>query len=83
MNKSLEKQQKANNEVISAQIMNPVPTLNARDIMRTEFPDVPWVVPGLIPPGPTLIASRPKLGKSWFCLNSFRKAALTSGPFGF
>jgi hypothetical protein len=45
-----------------------VPTLNARNLMATEFPDVPWVVPGLIPPGLTLIASRPKLGKSWLCL---------------
>lgn len=45
-----------------------VSTLTAREIVEIEFPDLPWVVPGLIPPGLTLLASRPKLGKSWFCL---------------
>jgi hypothetical protein len=45
-----------------------VPTLNARDIMETEFPNLPWVVPGIIPAGLTILASRPKLGKSWLSL---------------
>ena len=45
-----------------------IQTLSAREIMKTEFPDLPWVIPGLIPPGLTVLASRPKLGKSWFCL---------------
>jgi hypothetical protein len=45
-----------------------VPTLNAREIMGTEFPEPAWVVPGLIPGGVTILASSPKMGKSWLCL---------------
>jgi hypothetical protein len=44
------------------------PTLTAQDIMGSEFPNLPWIIPGLLPSGLTVLASRPKLGKSWLCL---------------
>ncbi len=43
-------------------------TLTAQQILNTEYPDLIWTVPGLIPEGLTILASRPKIGKSWLCL---------------
>ena len=42
---------------------------NAEELRRTRFPPVHYVVPGFIPEGVTLLASRPKLGKSWLVLD--------------
>lgn len=44
-------------------------TANAEDLRRTNFPPVNYVVPGVVPEGVTLLASRPKLGKSWLVLD--------------
>lgn len=49
--------------------LNSYHPVTAQEILRTEYPDLPWVVPGLIPVGLTLLASQPKMGKSWLCLN--------------
>jgi hypothetical protein len=37
----------------------------ARDLCDKKFPDIRYVIPGLLPEGVTLLVSRPKLGKSW------------------
>ena len=37
----------------------------ARDLCSKAFPPLKWVIPGLLPEGVTLLASRPKVGKSW------------------
>ena len=42
---------------------------SAEALRRTSFPPVNYVVPGVIPEGVTLLASRPKLGKSWLVLD--------------
>ena len=42
---------------------------SAEALRRTTFPPVNYVVPGVIPEGVTLLASRPKLGKSWLVLD--------------
>ena len=42
---------------------------SAEALRRTTFPPVHYVVPGVIPEGVTLLASRPKLGKSWLVLD--------------
>ena len=34
-----------------------------------EFPPLKWILPDLLPEGATLVASRPKLGKSWLVLD--------------
>jgi hypothetical protein len=42
---------------------------SAADIMRLEIPPLTYVVPALIAAGVTLLAGKPKLGKSWFALD--------------
>jgi DNA-binding Lrp family transcriptional regulator len=38
------------------------------DLLRKDFPEPKWAVPGLIPEGVSLIVGKPKVGKSWFVL---------------
>ncbi len=40
----------------------------AADLMSQEFADLRWALPGLIPEGGTILAGRPKTGKSWLTL---------------
>lgn len=40
----------------------------AKDILTTKFADPVWAIPNLIPAGLSILAGRPKLGKSWFGL---------------
>ncbi len=40
-------------------------TFTAADLMREDLPPVRWAVPGILPEGLTLLAGKPKLGKSW------------------
>ena len=41
----------------------------AADLQRKTFPPVSYCVPGLIPEGLTIIAGKPKIGKSWLALD--------------
>jgi AAA domain len=43
-------------------------TISAPDLCDKRFPDVKFIVPDLFPEGVMLLASRPKLGKSWLLL---------------
>lgn len=43
--------------------------VSAADLDRIEFPEVNYVVPGFISEGLTILAGKPKGGKSWFCLD--------------
>jgi hypothetical protein len=43
--------------------------VTAVDLWNMEFPPIRYVVPGYITEGLTLLAGRPKLGKSWFVLD--------------
>lgn len=54
----------------------PTPSLPTRrtsweldDLMDEEFPDLKWVIPGLIPEGLTLLVAAPKVGKSMLVAN--------------
>ena len=40
-------------------------TFTAASLMREDLPPVKWAVPGILPEGLTLLAGKPKLGKSW------------------
>ncbi len=40
----------------------------ARELSTREFPPIEWIVPGLLPGGVTILAARPKTGKSWLAL---------------
>lgn len=42
--------------------------IDPQKLCNERFPDVKYVVPGIIPEGVTILASRPKLGKSWLIL---------------
>lgn len=42
--------------------------ITAHDLRQKEFPPIKYVVPGYITEGLTLFAGKPKLGKSWLCL---------------
>lgn len=42
--------------------------ITAKELQETNFPPVSWVVRDLIPEGLTLLAGKPKLGKSWLAL---------------
>jgi hypothetical protein len=44
-------------------------TKTAADLQHEKFPDLHYNVPGLIPEGLTLFAGKPKIGKSWKCLD--------------
>jgi hypothetical protein len=46
----------------------PVRIFSAAEIMAEELPPVPWVVPDILPEGVTLLAGKPKMGKSWMVL---------------
>jgi hypothetical protein len=43
-------------------------TFTAAELMAEELAEVKWVVPGILPEGVTLLAGKPKLGKSWLAL---------------
>lgn len=48
----------------------PMPkVITARELERMMFPEPVWLVPGMIPEGITLLAGKPKLGKSYLALN--------------
>ena len=42
--------------------------ITAKELQGTHFPPVSWVVHDLVPEGLTLLAGKPKLGKSWLAL---------------
>ena len=51
--------------------------------LRTmEFPPVSYVVPGIIPEGLTILAGRPKIGKSWMALDLAIGVAMGKPVFG-
>jgi hypothetical protein len=43
-------------------------TITATELMAFKFPEAQWAVPGIIPEGVTLLAGKPKQGKSWASL---------------
>jgi hypothetical protein len=43
--------------------------ISAAELRDEVFPPVEWIIPGYLPAGLTLLAGRPKLGKSWLALD--------------
>jgi hypothetical protein len=43
--------------------------ISASDLRRKVFEPVPYVLPGFVPEGVTILASKPKVGKSWLTLD--------------
>jgi hypothetical protein len=42
--------------------------MSAADLMRLELPEAKWAVRGVLPEGVTILAGKPKIGKSWLGL---------------
>lgn len=57
-------------------------TFTAAELMAFEFPEARWAVPGIIPEGVTLLAGKPKLGKSWASLGIGVAVATGGEAFG-
>ncbi|MGU3449700.1 AAA family ATPase [Methylobacterium sp. 391_Methyba4] len=57
-------------EIISFVPPKPVIARTAADLRKMVFPPIRYVVPGYIAEGCTLLAGRPKLGKSWLVLEA-------------
>jgi hypothetical protein len=55
-------------------------TISASKILTTDFPPLRFIVPGLVVEGLTLLAGRPKIGKSWLALN-LAAAVVSAGKF--
>lgn len=55
-------------------------TVSIEELLTQEWPEPPWVVRGLLPVGLTLLAGRPKVGKSWLGLQ-LAQAVATGGMF--
>ena len=41
---------------------------SAKQLIAADFPEPTWVMPGILPEGLTILAGRPKIGKSWLAL---------------
>ncbi len=46
----------------------PPETMTAAELLDMELPPARWAVPGVLPEGVTLLAGKPKMGKSWLSL---------------
>jgi hypothetical protein len=56
-------------EEARARLATLVPSLcRFSDLLEEDFPETRWIVPDLLPEGLTLLAAKPKLGKSWLAL---------------
>lgn len=56
--------------------------VSALNLQQTEFPPIRWAVPGYLPEGATLLAGRPKSGKSWMALDIALGVAYGGSVFG-
>lgn len=45
-----------------------IESVTAAELQQKVFPDIQYVVPSLIPEGVSMLAARPKIGKSWMAL---------------
>lgn len=46
------------------------PGISLSDLIALKMPEAKFVIDGLMPEGFSLLASRPKMGKSWLCLQA-------------
>jgi len=49
---------------------NPPTPVSAVELMALDLPPVRWAVPGVLPEGVTILAGKPKMGKSWLALGT-------------
>lgn len=56
--------------------------ITAADLAVQEFPTPKWAIPGLVPEGLSILAGRPKTGKSWMALDFAVAVAAGSEALG-
>ncbi len=61
-------------------IIRRLPVISAADLLSRDWPEPPWVVREMLPTGLTILAGRPKVGKSWLALQ-LTQAVATGGVF--
>lgn len=49
-------------------LLPPLRLIDSTEILAKEFPEPVWAIPGIVPAGLTLLAGRPKIGKSWLTM---------------
>lgn len=54
----------------------------ARELLETNLPEPEWIIEDFLPEGATLLASRPKMGKSWLALQVAHAVAYGQPLFG-
>lgn len=69
-------------EKVRGQVAPEPETFTASALMSRTFPEPRWVVPGYLPEGLTLLAGRPKLGKSWLGFGLALAVASGGAAFG-
>ncbi len=61
---------------------SPLDLLTADQILKTNWPEPVWAVPGILPVGLTILAGAPKVGKSWLALQIAQAVAAGGVVFG-
>lgn len=56
--------------------------ISAQALMAKEFKEPAWVVPGILPPGLTILGGKPKMGKSWLAMGLCVSVAAGSVALG-
>src|SRR5262245_2007579 len=59
-----------------------VTTINARELQTKRFAPISYVLPAYIPEGVTILAGKPKVGKSWLLLDMCTACAAVRSVFG-
>lgn len=57
-------------------------TFNSVELAEKEFPQLEYVIPGILPVGVSLLVAPPKVGKSWLCLQLAHAFATGGKMFG-
>lgn len=65
-----------------AGLLPPIRTVSAEEILAAHFKPPVWIVPDLLPAGLTILAGRPKVGKSWLALQIAQAVASGGKVFG-
>lgn len=55
--------------VVPEESLKPKKLHTAADILHRDYQPINWIIPDLLPEGLTILAGRPKSGKSWLALN--------------
>jgi len=57
-------------------------TVTSLELAEKEFPELEYVIPGILPVGVSLLVAPPKVGKSWLCLQLAHAFATGGKMFG-